>query len=285
MNGQPNPLAGAVFHHSPHRGKAVCELGWNWCPRALSDYDLWYVVSGKGTMEWNGTTVPLAKGACFLFQPGDTPHAEQDADDRLTVIFIHFHATGLRDGLPVGSLAGLPRHTGIADTFAFEALLGRMLMTLELKELWMDEEFDSLLKLALYHFMRAHLQAGETSGVSRQQKQTAARVTAYIREQGGRRIPREELAELVGLSPEYLSVLYKRTTGSSLKETMTAIRLERARHLLAETSMNVSQIADVLGYANSFLFSRQFKQHFGSPPSRFRMDAVRPRSHGAPGSE
>nr|WP_276510286.1 helix-turn-helix transcriptional regulator [Paenibacillus qinlingensis] len=101
-----------------------------------------------------------------------------------------------------------------------------------------------------------------------------------IQEDNGRSRPYEELAQLVGLTPEYLSKIFKQCTGISVKEYITRIRLQRAKYLLSQTSMNVSQVSDALGYSSIFLFSKQFKQHYGLPPSNFKFDGVQPRLHG-----
>ncbi len=45
---------------------------------------------------------------------------------------------------------------------------------------------------------------------------------------------------------------------------------ERARQLISETEMKLSQIAEVLGHGDVYFFSRQYKQIFGKPPSAGR---------------
>ncbi|MNP64606.1 HTH-type transcriptional activator Btr [compost metagenome] len=47
-------------------------------------------------------------------------------------------------------------------------------------------------------------------------------------------------------------------------------RIERAQHLLLYAGMNVTEVADALGYRDIFFFSRQFKQHTGKSPSEIR---------------
>ena len=264
-----NPLNHMRFSFNMPYGKAKCEPGWNWCPQPLVDYDLWYVVAGKGHMQLGNESIDLKAGTCCLIHPNDSPVVEQDPNDRFTVIFIHFQIMDQQLERLWEQSSILPRWTTVSDTFYIEGMLNRILTTLDGNELWKEDEFDCLMKLSLIHLLR--LQAGEKESVdtSPKQKQMILQVVRYVREQGGRRVPHGQLAELVGLSPEYLGLLFKKVMGQSLKQYITAIRLERAMHLLTETAMNVSQIADVLGYSTVFLFSRQFKGHFGFPPSHF----------------
>ena len=61
-------------------------------------------------------------------------------------------------------------------------------------------------------------------------------------------------------------------------------RIERAQHLLMHTGMNVTEVADALGYRDIFFFSRQFKQYTGRarrksanasrPPDSIRQTAL-----------
>ncbi|MBD2847003.1 helix-turn-helix transcriptional regulator [Paenibacillus sp. IB182496] len=268
-------------------GKANCEIGWNWSPPPLVDYDLWYVVAGKGELMLEGRRYPLRKGRCFLVRPGDRPAAKQDPMDRLTVIYIHFSIA--EKAGPVQPDALPPRCTDLEDPYFFEMLLHRMLHLLYYEPDGKEQELDYVLKLALLQLYREHARAPDPAiELPRKQKHLVGQLIAYMREEGGRRIPHRELADRVGLSPQYVSAMFKKHTGTSLKQYMTRVRMERAAHLLAETSMNVTQVAEALHYTNIYLFSRQFKQHHGCPPSRFLYKSAPTRTHSGtpqPGTE
>ncbi|TVY03919.1 helix-turn-helix domain-containing protein [Paenibacillus cremeus] len=275
------PLTGKRFIDSKQRGKARCEVGWNWHPAPLADYDLWYVVSGQGTMRIGERSYPARKGACFVVHPGDQPHAEQNLEDRLTVIFIHFRmadALGLGGSEPSVELLH-ERVVYVEDTHEFEMLLHRTLECSYQQPLWAEEEFDCLLKQILIALFRSQQRSDSHAAVSKKQAQAIRRVVHRIHEGAGHRFPLEELAELVGLNPAYLSKLFKAYTGVSLKHYMTQVRMERAMHLLTETSMNVSQVSDALRYSTVFLFSKQFKQHYGAPPSAYALSSLPSRPH------
>lgn len=57
---------------------------------------------------------------------------------------------------------------------------------------------------------------------------------------------------------------------ASFQHLVDEVRLERARELLESTGMNLSQIADALGYADAANFTRAFKRWTGLSPSHFR---------------
>jgi AraC-like DNA-binding protein len=59
----------------------------------------------------------------------------------------------------------------------------------------------------------------------------------------------------------------------SFQALVDEVRLQRARELLTNTSMNLGQIADTLGYADAANFTRAFKRWVAQSPSQFRAQA------------
>ncbi|MCA0756707.1 AraC family transcriptional regulator [Paenibacillus sp. N4] len=270
LNREQFPLSDARFLDKRRSGKAHCEPGWNWCPQPLPDFDIWYAVSGKGRMKLGGTEYTIGKGCCFLVRPGDRPESVQDPNDRLTVIFAHFDVADSRTGEAWNPELMPGRFAQVKEPFLFESLLNRMLQVVDSEDAWREQEFDLLLKHAMLHMYQS--QQPPSSSSSGKQKQLIARLVSKIRQDPGRRISHRELAEEAQLSPEYLNVLFKTCTGRSIRTFITEARLERAAMLLAETAMNVSQVAEALNYANVYLFSKQFKAKYGLPPSAYKQN-------------
>ncbi|MBW7471855.1 AraC family transcriptional regulator [Marinobacter sp. M216] len=63
---------------------------------------------------------------------------------------------------------------------------------------------------------------------------------------------------------------------ASFQALVDRVRLERAGELLTNTGMNLSQIADALGYADAANFTRAFKRWTGTSPSQYRNHTRRP---------
>lgn len=275
---EPLFLTNARFEIVKNAGKARCEPGWRWRPQPLNDYDLWYVVSGKGQMSLDGKEYLIGRGDCFLVRPGDEPFAIQDAEDRLTVVFIHLKVTDIHTGQTYDPQLLPKRHTVVADMLWFDIQLNRLLQCVRQEGSWQEAEYDLVMKQVMLNLLRWQHEGGTVNTDSRH-KQVVAHILAYIREDTSRRPEMSELANLVNLSPEYLNSIVKKYTGTSIKQWITIARLERALHLLMETPMNVSEVAESLGYANLYLFSRQFKERYGEPPSHFKGKTELSRAH------
>lgn len=80
----------------------------------------------------------------------------------------------------------------------------------------------------------------------------------------------EAVAQAIGLSPSYLSTLFKKETGQAVSEYIRAKRVETARMLLQYTDYSCLEIAEYLCFSSDSHFSRVFKEHTGQTPREFR---------------
>lgn len=95
-------------------------------------------------------------------------------------------------------------------------------------------------------------------------------VKRYISAHYGQELNLESLAEVVYLTPRYLSSIFKRETGCGLNKYIKAFRMEKAKALLATTHMKVVAVCSAVGYTNVSYFIQSFREYFGSSPEKFR---------------
>lgn len=70
-----------------------------------------------------------------------------------------------------------------------------------------------------------------------------------------------------------LSSLFSSTEGRTIEQYFIAQRIERAKELIADGNLSISEIADTLGFSSPAHLSNQFKRATGLTPSQFRSDA------------
>ena len=253
------------FQILPSLAKIVCEPGWKWQKRekALENYDLFYVWSGEGTVIRNDEPFEVGKGSCFLFRPGDHTSATHNPQKPLVLTYSHF-----RVNEPVTDIPQPYRR--LTDTVDFEYMLSRYVRLFLVNTFAAQEEGQLILKQLMIHLLRHDREQPEEKKVSNQLTEVIHEIANYVRQHPGKPHRVEDLAARAGLSPRYFSIKFKEMIGMPVQSYIIRTRIERAQHLLLHAGMNVTEVADALGYRDIFFFSRQFKQYTGKKPSEIR---------------
>jgi len=78
------------------------------------------------------------------------------------------------------------------------------------------------------------------------------------------------LADYLGISGSYFSLLFKQSIGETFVEYVTKQRMEMAKSLLALSDKSVTQIGQMVGYMERRYFTRVFSKYTGMLPSEYR---------------
>ena len=100
-------------------------------------------------------------------------------------------------------------------------------------------------------------------------------VQKYIQNHIDERLTLNEVSAVFGLSPNYLSVLFKKTCGVGFSEYITQMKISRARIMLLEQDMKIYEVADQLGFESAFYFSKVFKKVEGVSPREFVQQSLK----------
>ena len=96
------------------------------------------------------------------------------------------------------------------------------------------------------------------------------KINQFIQEHYREEIGRNEIGAFFYLAPEYLAKMYKKKTGKSLKDQINEYRLQKAKELLGDEGVRVSDVAAEVGFSNFSYFSTLFKKYTGVTPNEFR---------------
>ncbi len=84
----------------------------------------------------------------------------------------------------------------------------------------------------------------------------------------------EKMSAEVGMSRAAFARRFKELVGQPMFEYLTRLRIQRAGELLRETKLPLYEIANRVGYASDLAFTKTFKKHAGTTPTRFRKQAI-----------
>lgn len=94
-------------------------------------------------------------------------------------------------------------------------------------------------------------------------------IIEYIGSNLGKSISRTDLASRFGLTPEYLSTIFKKETGVAPFEFIQRKRILKAYSLIVEEGVPIKKAATMSGFSDQFYFSKVFKKIMGVSPSRY----------------
>ena len=238
--------------------------------RALPTRGLVYISEGRGTYEEyepRGLRLPVEAPAVIWLTPGALHGYGPDADgwSEHWVLFegepfTAFEASGLGGRLrPVQPLA---RPVDDADAL-FAALQDAVAGVGARSEVAASVAAQRLL-LAILDTLDPEDAEGE--GVS---------VVDLVARGAARSLSVAGRAEQVGLTARELGDAVRTATGLTVNDFVIEVRLARAQTLLAETRLDVGQIAAQIGYEDAAYFSRIFHRRIGVSPSAFRRQQAR----------
>ncbi|MDO1446924.1 AraC family transcriptional regulator [Rhodocytophaga aerolata] len=111
--------------------------------------------------------------------------------------------------------------------------------------------------------------AGGKNDISRADKEKLSEVYAFIEANYLLPLSLAKLSAGYGLNEFKLKKGYKALFHMTVFGHIHNLRMRKAKQLLEEGSLNISQVSDCIGYSNIPAFSAAFKKHFGYPPSRY----------------
>ncbi|MFD0586504.1 helix-turn-helix domain-containing protein [Paenibacillus sp. GCM10027627] len=125
---------------------------------------------------------------------------------------------------------------------------------------------------ALFHQLVYELlqQLHESGNTAIIQPDMASQAVRFIDERYADAFSLHDLAEALHCSPRQLQRLFKAKLGSGPMEYLTSVRMEHAKRMLVSTDVPLKEIAEAVGYGDSYYFSRAFKKHAGDAPLHYR---------------
>ena len=96
------------------------------------------------------------------------------------------------------------------------------------------------------------------------------RLIDFIEENLDRDLTLEAMATEVSLNSLYLPRAFKKSVGQTPHQYVMRRRIERAKELLAETDLSLSEIAFATGFSDQSHLTRHFRQMIGVAPGQFR---------------
>jgi AraC-like DNA-binding protein/CheY-like chemotaxis protein len=104
------------------------------------------------------------------------------------------------------------------------------------------------------------------------QKKVTAAAISYIKMHWTEKISLERVARLCNLGRFQFSRIFKQERGTTFREYLIKYRIGKARELLGNPNISVTDVAFACGFGSVSDFSRMFRRYAGITPSKYRLD-------------
>ena len=95
----------------------------------------------------------------------------------------------------------------------------------------------------------------------------------YIEGHSAEKFSLKTLSEALFINGSYLLRLFRSRTGQTLLGYHNRVRCDKARALLRDTALSISEVGEAVGFVSSAHFSHVFRKTTGMTPTEYRLGA------------
>ncbi|MDF2658213.1 MAG: AraC family transcriptional regulator [Paenibacillus sp.] len=259
-------------------------------PAHRHDYlELSYVISGEGTETINGTVHPMKPGTFTFILPYQIHELHTKPGEPLVLYNVRFSAglfaeletEAVLQRMLAGSDPSLPAYHQFEEVAAaaMKRSFDRFYEEYGRADSWRLLKMKVTLLDILIEFDRSRKQAASDRAAAA--ATTGSRlyldIIRYIQHHFKEELTLNSVAGHFGISPAYLSALFKKKAGRTFLQHVHDVRLGHACGLLRSTGMKIADIAMEAGYGSYNTFSRLFREQKGTTPNDYRRLSEEPR--------
>lgn len=244
-------------------GRQKCPPRHSYGPIVRGKFILHYVVDGQGKLCMRGKEYFMQGGEVFVIYPQELAYYEADETNPWRYLWVIFdgpkaeeilRSIGITEEQPI--LYPEERNTDIL--VAMEKLLYEC-----------EQEYQTIGNFyVLLQTMKNCI--GVVLKKTPPQQDYVDKIKRYIEYRYAEDVKVSELAEHCGLNRSYMTKCFTEDTGLSPKEYLMQYRMKKAKELLKNSELPISNVAYTVGYSDPLAFSKMFRKREGVSPLEYR---------------
>ena len=257
-------------------GDVGCDPGYVVKDHEQYCYEITCVVEGRGIISSDDRSFEITKGQTYLNRPVEVHRIQSDLKAPIRYFYLGFDFSPVAED-PLWSRVKKAfdeaKNPLQKDSFrvhsAFSELFDEMLTNDDVSQEMIRY---SIFQILLRFYRELEDRGGETyvsGGEMEASRQLVYSILNYIDSNVFGIENLEDIGKMVGYSYSYVSRLFTKVMGRSIREYYAEKRFEKAASYL-KGGMKSKDIAAQLGYKSLHSFSKAFSNHFGISPSEYR---------------
>lgn len=236
-------------------------------------FELTVVTDGRGTIVTNDKKVEVQKNDVYVSFPHDKHKIISSTDDPLTFDNVAF----LWEKTPYRKeLRNIMQTFYEADARIVRDQRINQLVSLLLSEFTDQKEFyadcvkNLILTLIVYTVRSFNEKIASTERKKTSAETLCARIMNYVDVNALEIENLDDVKAVTDYNYSYVSALFKKTTGVTIREYLLNKKMEIAYALVKENKLKIFEIAEKLHYSDANAFSKAYKQKYGVSPQAHR---------------
>jgi AraC-like DNA-binding protein/mannose-6-phosphate isomerase-like protein (cupin superfamily) len=262
----------------------VHDTSWSMEPNKHEVFEMVYIKKGSAVFEIAGKPAHIGPNDIIIIKPNQLHKFIVKSEAGCEFIVLNFKFTNQVGGeISETSLEDFLNFVSSKETGAFISLkvsqkneiitlLNRILKERDSTEIGSDF-LNYLFVMELFVFISRALKMEWESSIkykSPKLKELIEISAKFINNNFEREISLGDIAKFVFLSPSYFTRAFKEEMGISPISYLLKVRVSRAKELLGETDLKISDIALSVGFSNQQRFNEIFKKYSGHTPLQYR---------------
>jgi AraC-like DNA-binding protein len=242
-------------------GQFVAPKGWVHPRRCIDTSVLFCVESGRFILWEDDRRIVVNAHEAVILRAGHTHMGEPAGDGELPVYYwAHFHADTPLSPDEKNQVT-LEQHC-FCDNYDKVAVYFHQLIHESRSRLTLPLSFDYLMSLILIQLAEQDKEPNF--------KTLHTRIQAYVHMNYRSNITLKQLAHVFPYSTDYLSRVFKKSAGISIRKYQHILRITEAKRRLLSTLDTIKEIANDCGYTNEKFFITMFSKMEGLTPTQYR---------------
>ena len=238
-------------------------------PEGRNDYQLLYIAAGKGEFYFKGSKEPtiVTKGNMILFRPGEPQVYYYYAVDKTEVYWVHFTGWKVEEYLERYELPHDENvfYTGVSPDYPW--IYNQMIRELQLQRV----NHEDMISLYMHHiFITINRYIKERRETKNDTINDIERAAHYFKDNYSKQISIEQYAEEHLMSVNWFIHSFKSVMKMSPMQYIISLRIAMAKGYLENSTKNIAEISNEVGYENALYFSRLFRKYTGMTPTEYR---------------
>ena len=234
-------------------------------PHSHEYFHYLYVKSGSGTIDIDTKSYALIPGHIYIMARG-IRHSIYSGENGLSAYEIKFNTV---DKEKRERLERLPHKIELVGCKA-EDIFENIFTEMQNMDVYYERVVEALLEQLIFILIRSSENNREKRTTTYSQK--FSDVLFYMNQNLSKEITLKTLADIVHMEKIYFLKSFKAAIGATPMDYLRRLRINKAKKLLANSDMNITQISSAVGFQTIHHFTGVFKKSTGKSPTEYKLE-------------